>query len=99
MNIVSNASPLINLARLGELDLLCRLYEEIAIPEAVRYEVVIEGAGRPGAQEVEKADWIHPRATTHTVLVRALRENLDAGEAEAIALGLEIDADSPCFRT
>ena len=93
MKVVSNASPLINLARIGELDLLYRLYEEIAIPEAVRYEVVIEGVGRPGAQKVEKADWIHSRATTHAVLVRALRENLDAGEAETIALGLEIEAD------
>jgi predicted nucleic acid-binding protein len=35
MSIVSNASALINLARIGKLDLLHQLYEEITIPEAV----------------------------------------------------------------
>ena len=41
MNVVSNASPLINLARIGNLDLLQRLYGEILVPEAVWREVVI----------------------------------------------------------
>jgi predicted nucleic acid-binding protein len=41
--IVSNASPLINLARIGRLDFLHQLYGELMIPEAVWLEVVIEG--------------------------------------------------------
>ena len=47
MNVVSNASPLIALVRIGQLDLLCQLYGEI-IPEAVWQEVVVEGADQPG---------------------------------------------------
>ena len=35
MSIVSNASPLINLARIGKLGLLQELYGELIIPEAV----------------------------------------------------------------
>lgn len=35
MKIVSNASPLVNLARIGKLDLLLELYGELAIPRAV----------------------------------------------------------------
>lgn len=45
MRIVSNASLLINLARIGKLDLLHELYGELIIPEAVWHEVVVEGAG------------------------------------------------------
>jgi predicted nucleic acid-binding protein len=51
MTIVSNASPLINLARIGKLDLLHRLYDSVLIPQAVWDEVVVQGAGQPGAEE------------------------------------------------
>ena len=93
MSIVSNASPLINLARIGRLDLLRQLYGEILIPEAVWHEVVVEGAGRPGADEVRTASWLKKQSVANTQLVRALRQELDAGEAEAIALALEIQAE------
>jgi len=93
MTVVSDASPLINLARIGELGLLRQLYGEILIPEAVWREVVVEGAGQPGADEVGKASWIRAREVTNEHLVRALRQDLDPGEAEAIALALEIGAD------
>ncbi len=58
MSVVSNASPIINLARIGLLDLLRKLYGVLLIPEAVWREVVIEGTGQPGAEEVKVADWI-----------------------------------------
>jgi len=35
MIVVSNTSPLINLARISQLDLLHQLYGEMLIPEAV----------------------------------------------------------------
>jgi hypothetical protein len=93
MNVVSDASILINLARIGELDLLRRLYGALMIPEAVWREVVIAGAGQPGAEEVRAASWIKTRDVVNEHLVRALRQDLDAGEAEAIALALEVEAD------
>jgi predicted nucleic acid-binding protein len=93
MKIVSNASPLINLARIGQLELLQRLYGELTLPEAVWREVVVEGAGQPGAKAVEAASWIRVQPATNRELVQALRQELDAGEAEAIALALEVKAE------
>lgn len=93
MKIISNASPIINLARIGHLALLQQLYGQIVIPSAVWQEVVIGGSGRPGAADVESATWITCENVANTGLVRALRQDLDAGEAEAIALALETEAD------
>lgn len=93
MTIVSNTSPLINLARIGELDLLQRLYGTLVIPDAVWQEVVIDGVGLPGAAQVETGRWIKARTVKNVQLVQALRQELDAGEAEAIALALETNAE------
>ena len=93
MSVVSNASPLINLARIGQLELLRALYDEIHIPDAVWQEVVVDGAGLPGAESVAKAVWIKRHSVTNSTLVRALRQDLDAGESEAIALALELEAE------
>jgi predicted nucleic acid-binding protein len=92
--VVSNSSPLINLSRIGILDLLTQLYGELTIPEAVWLEVVIHGAGLPGADEVKNAAWIKKKAVSNIQLVAALQQELDAGEAEAVALALEAGADA-----
>jgi uncharacterized protein len=91
MTIVSNASPLIALVRIGQLDILRQLYSEIIIPEAVWHEVVVEGADQPGAEVVSSASWIVRRTVTNRALVHGLQQELDAGEAEAIALAVEMD--------
>jgi predicted nucleic acid-binding protein len=52
MSVVSNASPLISLARIGKLDLLRQLYGELLIPKAVWHEVVIEAVGREVARHL-----------------------------------------------
>lgn len=93
MSTVSNASPLINLARIGKLDLLRQLYGELFIPEAVWQEVVTDGVGQPGAVEVKTATWVKVQSVTNPLLVRALRQELDAGEAEAIVLALEMGSE------
>jgi predicted nucleic acid-binding protein len=49
MIVVSNTSPLINLAVVGRLELLHQLYGEVIIPQAVYEEIVISGSGRPAA--------------------------------------------------
>ncbi|HID86766.1 MAG TPA: DUF362 domain-containing protein [Anaerolineae bacterium] len=53
MIVVSNAGPIIALAKIGQLDLLSALYGEIIVPQAVYEEVVEKGRGRPGSQEVQ----------------------------------------------
>jgi len=58
MSVVSNASPIIYLARLRQLDLLRHLYGEIFVPEAVWEEVVVKGKRKAGAKEIQRAKWI-----------------------------------------
>jgi len=92
MRVVSNSSALINLARIGKLTLLRELFGVLIVPDAVWQEVVVEGAGQPGADEIGSADWIQRQAVMNMQLVQALEQDLDAGEAEAIALSVEIGA-------
>ena len=55
-------------------------------------EVVIKGAGQPGTDEVKAATWIKKHVNTNKQLVHALRQDLDAGEAEAIGMASEVKA-------
>jgi len=91
--VVSNSSPLIALSAVGRLELLRDLYGEISIPEFVRREVVAVNPERAGSTEVETAAWVTSQAVKGEFLPRALLGELDRGEAEAIALALELRAD------
>ena len=94
---VSDSSPLIHLAKIEVLELISRLYSRILIPPAVWQEVVEESDGRPGAVEMQKAvaaGWMVKRAAKNDTLVIALRQTLDNGEAEAIALATELHPES-----
>lgn len=93
MVVVGDASVLINLAWLGKLSLLEALFGELFVPRAVWDEIVERGAGKPGSAEIRAAAWVKVGSVANTPLVRVLQQYLDAGEAEAIALALEMDAD------
>jgi predicted nucleic acid-binding protein len=93
MIVVSNSSPLVSLAAIGRLDLLRELYGTVSIPRAVHDEVVVQGLGRPGAVEVQTLDWIVCQDVGEPNVVTALESQLDRGEAEAIALAAELQAD------
>jgi predicted nucleic acid-binding protein len=64
VTVVSNASPLIILARIGHLQLLADLYGRVVIPSEVHDEVVVAGRGRPGSEEAREASWIDVRPIT-----------------------------------
>ena len=91
MMVVSNTSPLINLAAIGHLDLLRALYETVHIPTAVYWEVT-RFEDQPGAESVQSLEWITSRTCPRPDLATVLREDLDAGEAEAIAMAVDLDA-------
>lgn len=55
--VVSNTSPIINLAAIGQLDLLRALYDEVLIPDAV-YREIARFEEQPGAEAVQSMDWI-----------------------------------------
>jgi hypothetical protein len=91
--IVSNASPLINISAIRKLDILRKLYKQILIPTAVWDEIVIKGKGQPGSEAVKKANWIKKEPVQNVTLVETLELTLDRGEAEAIALAKEKNAE------
>ena len=93
MIVVSNTSPLTNLAAIGQFGLLPRLYPELHIAHGVWEELNAKGRRWPGSEQVAKADWIEQHAVCNQDLVVALRRDLDRGEAETIALALELGAD------
>ena len=92
MIVVSNTSPITNLAAIGQLDLLHQIYREVVVPEAVFQELTAESGQHPGAV-VRELDWIRCRSVSKSAVVMALQLELDAGEAEAIALAQELAAD------
>ena len=93
MNVVSNTSPLTNLAAIGHLEVLRQLYGRVVIAEAVWHELNVNGGIWPGAAEVAAASWIEQCQPTNNALIITLQRDLDAGEAASIALALEINAD------
>jgi predicted nucleic acid-binding protein len=84
LRIVSNTSPIVALAHLGELDLLRKILDSaILIPPAVSREL----AGR------KLPEWFEIRELRQPLSARALEAFLGAGESEALALALEAEAD------
>lgn len=94
MKVVADASVLIGLSSIQKLDVLHERFPEgVLVPPAVWKEVVEEGKGRPGAQEVAEAEWVRIQDFTEQGIVNLLRVELDDGEVAAIALAYEIQAD------
>ena len=94
MPVVSNTSPILNLAIIGELSLLRDQFGEIMVPGAVLEELRVE-ENLPGSQSVRdaiKAGWIRIETVKQGPLVRAMQRDLDKGEAETIALAVQVNA-------
>ena len=90
MVIVSDASPVTSLIQVGQLELLNAVFGQVVVPRAVYNEL----CKVPGQQTiVDQQNWLfidHAKDLKH---VKTLENELDAGEAEAIVLALEMKAD------
>ncbi|MGI0484730.1 DUF3368 domain-containing protein [Pantanalinema rosaneae CENA516] len=93
MIVVSDTSPSNNLTAINHLHLLHQLYGTVLIPESIYRELTNPNFPVASAIEVQTFDWIQTRAVTDFSLVEALSNELDPGEAEAIALAVEIQSD------
>ena len=91
MIVVSDTSPVSNLILLGRLDILRKLFSEIIIPPAVDAEIRALKQFGKDLREYETAEWIKVIAPANLQKVQTLQVNLDEGEAQAIALALEIN--------
>ncbi len=95
MIVVSDTSPLSNLALVDGLFLLKEIYNTVVIPQAVAEELSNAEDEEQQIAAVLSLDWIEVRQATNLELIAGLRNDylLDRGEAEAIALALELKAD------
>jgi uncharacterized protein len=90
--VVSDTSAVLNLARIGRLELLRLLYQQVLIPSAVSLELSDSRNDLPPAVDLASMPWLIIASATDRNRVQELRE-LDAGEAEAIVLAIERRAD------
>ena len=77
--LIPDSSCLITLERIGQLRLLPAVADDVIVPSAVVSEV----GPMPG--------WVEIRAVQNEALRRSMHPPLGAGEAEVLALGLEVD--------
>lgn len=96
MIVVADSSPLIILAKLNCFGLLNKLYSRLYVSAGVYGEVVVAGAGLPGAKELATADWIEVRHLRDQGVLLAAQTKyvLGTGELSTILLGKEIKADA-----
>jgi predicted nucleic acid-binding protein len=93
--VVSNATPLITLAKVDCFGLLQKLFSEIIISQEVWNEVVVKGVGRSGSVETAQAGWIHVVSLANQANLSIWRNqyNLGAGEVSTVLLAKELSAD------
>ncbi|PZV11056.1 MAG: DUF3368 domain-containing protein [Leptolyngbya sp.] len=93
MIIVSNTTPLSELAKIDCLDVLQLLFSKILIPPAVYAELTT--GNHPAAIAIPAATWIETQAVNQAERIEQLLQTpgLDRGECAAIALAEELNAD------
>lgn len=89
MIVVSDTSPITNLISVGQVDLLREIFAKVIIPPAVYEEICQVPDNR---NVLLGLDWIETVALRNTKQRDDLLAVLDPGEAEAIALAIEIEA-------
>jgi predicted nucleic acid-binding protein len=93
---VLNSSVIIALSTLDYLNKIKSVFEEVIIANAVYREICIAGQGLIGERELEEAiktRQVEAKDAKNELLITALLDSLDIGEAETIALAIEEHAD------
>jgi predicted nucleic acid-binding protein len=90
--IVSDTSPIRALHHLGLLNLLPDLFEEIVIPPRVLQELE-SPRRRFSPVQLAAYPWLKLRSPANRAQVQELLKEVDLGEAEAIALAVELHAE------
>ena len=86
---IINATPLISMAILGQLELLSKIFPKVVIPSEVAREVIREGKLK--SKEIEL--WISDKIveSKNKQWIELFSVSLDKGESEVLALYYEID--------
>lgn len=91
--VVSNTSPLPNLALIERLDLLEAQFETVTITEQVWAELVAGEEGVAALRTLRSWGFLDVQSLDDDDLFVELARELDAGEAAAITYAIEHDAD------
>ena len=94
MPVVSNTSPILNLALTDRLSLIREQFTTVTIPKGVLEELRV-GENLPGSKKILdalEAKWLQVKEIQDSAMLRILKRELDAGEAEAIALAIKTSA-------
>ena len=96
MTVVADSSPLVILAKLGCFDLLNELFPRVYISAEVHREVVVAGAGMPGASEAAMAEWVEVKKLQNQgdLLAAQQKYALGVGELSTILLAKELRANA-----
>ncbi|MBX2928765.1 MAG: DUF3368 domain-containing protein [Saprospiraceae bacterium] len=90
MIVVSDTTAITNLIQINLLSVIHNLYGRLIIPQAV-YDELSEFADQD--KVLDDHSWIEVKTIDNRRLFQKLKKELDAGEAEAIVLGIELNAD------
>lgn len=91
--VVSNTSPLLNLALIERLDCLDRQFDTVTIPQPVWTELTAGSDGLPALRAFRDRDRVSVVSIDRSDLFSELTSQLDRGEAAAITHALHTDAD------
>ena len=93
MTVVSNTSPLLNLALIGRLSLIEMQFEQVEVPTAVWEELTAGQEGVDRLEAVRDRGGIQVVSPEPTDLLTEFERELDRGEAAALAYATDIDAE------
>lgn len=89
MLVVSDTSPLRAMSCLHLIDVLAQLFDEWVVPPTVHRELSVHVPGLPRL-DAQTLAFARIQMPQNAALVESLCESLDRGEAEAIALAVEL---------
>ena len=71
-------------------DIICLL----AFSTHYSHDIVIIGKGLPGSDIIENAKWVEVKTCNNRIFINSLLDYVQIGEAEALTLALELQADT-----
>ena len=93
MTVVSNTSPLLNLALIEQLQLVEDQFDDVVVPTTVWNELTAGFDGRDRIEAFRDRGGIRVVSPEPTELRTEFERELDRGEAAAIAYAIDVDAD------
>lgn len=91
--VVSDTSPLLNLALIDRLGVFRNQFSTVTVPEQVWDELAAGEDGLDGLQSLRADGGLEIVTVPDTPLLAEFQRELDRGEAAALAYAVEMDAD------